>query len=57
MFCSNCGTNVDDNTKFCPKCGANLSTNENTSVDQTQTNYTGNETANVDNSANAAQAD
>lgn len=56
MFCSNCGTNVDDNTKFCPKCGANLSTNENTSVDQTQTNYTGNETANVDNSANATQA-
>ena len=24
MFCSNCGTNVPDGTKFCPNCGAQL---------------------------------
>lgn len=24
MYCSNCGSNIDDNTAFCPACGAAL---------------------------------
>jgi len=25
MFCINCGTQLDDRSKFCPYCGADLS--------------------------------
>ncbi len=29
MFCSKCGTKINDNAKFCKECGANLGLKEN----------------------------
>ncbi|MDO4539059.1 MAG: zinc ribbon domain-containing protein, partial [Coriobacteriales bacterium] len=28
MFCSNCGTQVNDDARFCPKCGRDLGAGE-----------------------------
>ena len=28
MYCSNCGKEINENSKFCPECGARISRNE-----------------------------
>lgn len=39
-FCSNCGSEVKDNTKFCPECGNSLN-HEVESINSQQNNATG----------------
>ena len=29
MFCSNCGNEINENTKFCPNCGSKIVSNTN----------------------------
>lgn len=36
MYCSNCGTQVPDNSHFCSNCGHNLQTNNETANEQNQ---------------------
>ena len=41
MFCSTCGTKVDDGIKFCPNCGATMNSGvDNAPQHDTQPNYT-----------------
>ena len=37
-FCSNCGNEVNDNTKFCPKCGNAINSESENSNQQTNIN-------------------
>lgn len=39
MYCSNCGTQISDNTKFCPSCG----TQQGVTASKNQTSYDKNE--------------
>jgi len=39
MYCSKCGKEIADNSKFCPECGTNIageSSSKNTIVDETR---------------------
>ena len=39
MFCSQCGKEIADNSKFCPECGENISddsSKKSTLVDETR---------------------
>ena len=36
MYCKNCGSQIDDDSKFCDKCGQTISKNEEKNINVEQ---------------------